>query len=194
MKGAIHPASEDTRAGDGARLAVTAPEGTSVAQAVDGEGQRRAFESAVGLLHAGNFAKAKALFEQAAKGPGLEMAHSARVRARMCERRIAREEVSLRTPEDLYGYAIALINERQLQSAEQYLQRALALAPRGDHIYYALALCRGLSGDVEGAYAHMRRAIELQPRNRAVARNDPDFAEIGPQPPLSELLYRERMR
>lgn len=141
-----------------------------------------------------DFARAKALFEQAAKGPGREMAHAARVHARMCERRMARGQVSLRTAEELYGYAIALLNEGQLQPAEQCLQRALALAPRGDHLYYAIALCRGLSGDLEGAYAHMRRAIELQPRNRAVARHDPDFAGIGQQPPLSELLHPEKMR
>jgi hypothetical protein len=40
----------------------------------------------------------------------------------------------------------------------------------------------------------MKRAIELRPQNRVAARNDPDFAEIGEQPPLAELLYPERTR
>jgi hypothetical protein len=40
----------------------------------------------------------------------------------------------------------------------------------------------------------MKRAIEFEPRNRTIARNDPDFAEIGQQPPLCELLYPERTR
>jgi hypothetical protein len=40
----------------------------------------------------------------------------------------------------------------------------------------------------------MRRAIKLQPRNLVVARNDPDFAEIGQRSPLQELLYPEKTR
>lgn len=139
-----------------------------MAEALDSGAQTRLFESAAGLFHAGNFLRAKRLFEQAARGPLREMAHSARVHVRMCERRF--------------------------QQAGRHLQRALTQLPRGDHLYYAIALCRGLSGGLEGAYAHMRRAIEFEPRNRTVARNDPDFAQIGQQPPLCELLYPERMR
>ena len=83
---------------------------------------------------------------------------------------------------------------RRIEAAEQHLREALAQAPDNDHLYYVLALCRGWGGDLEGACAHMRRAIELQPRNRIVARNDPDFAEIGQRPPLQELLYPEKTR
>ena len=62
----------------------------------------------------------------------------------------------------------------------------------GDHLHYAMALVRGLRGDYEGARRALRRAIDLQPRNIATARNDPDFYEISRQPAIRELLFPER--
>ncbi len=44
-------------------------------------------------------------------------------------------------------------------------------------------------GDFESAHRHMKRAIELQPRNRMLARNDPDFLELIQRGALRELLY-----
>jgi hypothetical protein len=46
-----------------------------------------------------------------------------------------------------------------------------------------------LSGDLTGAYDSLKRAIELQPRNRAAARQDPDLEEILRHPPIHELLH-----
>jgi tetratricopeptide (TPR) repeat protein len=157
-------------------------------------GQAEAFESAVRLFHSGQFRAARDLFQRAARGSSREVAHTALLHARMCERRLGAPEPAPKSAEDHYNYAVALVNQRRLETAEQHLQQALAQAPDSDHLYYVLALCRGLGGDLAGAYTHMKRAIELHPRNRMAARNDPDFAEIGQQPPLAELLYPERTR
>ena len=96
-----------------------------MAEALDSGAQTRLFESVAGLFQAENFLRAKPLFEQAARGPLREMAHSARVHVWMCERRF--------------------------RQAEHHLQRALTQLPRSDHLYYAIALCRGLSGGLDGA-------------------------------------------
>src|SRR5690242_20836864 len=45
-----------------------------------------------------------------------------------------------------------------------------------DHVLYALALAKGLAGDIDGAHDHLKRAIDLEPRNRISARQDADFA------------------
>lgn len=110
----------------------------------------------------------------------------------MCRRRTTRSEVQLRTAEEHYNYAIALINERNLSQAEKHLVLALAQAPEADHLFYALALARGLAGDVQAAHSYLRRAIELEPRNRISARNDPDFSTLARLSPIAELLYPER--
>ena len=154
--------------------------------------QAELFERAVKLFHMGGYGAAQGLFEKAALGPIPAMAHSAQLHSAMCARRIAAREPSLDTPEEHYDYAIALINQGRFPEAERHLAAAVARVPDADHVHYALALCCGLSGDVRGACRHLRRAIEIQPRNRVAARNDPDFAGISQLSPLFELLYPER--
>ena len=41
-------------------------------------------------------------------------------------------------------------------------------------------------------YENLRRAIELEPRNRIIARQDADFAPLANQPPFDALLYPEK--
>jgi Flp pilus assembly protein TadD len=174
--------------------AIAIPEGAAPAGALEGAEQASAFETAIARFRSGQFAAARELFQKAARGPSREINHTALLHSRMCDRRIAGPTQTPKTAEEHYNYAVALINQHRIEAAEQHLREALAQAPDNDHLYYVLALCRGLGGDLDGAYAHMKRAIELQPRNRIVARNDPDFAEIGQRPPLQELLYPEKTR
>jgi hypothetical protein len=150
------------------------------------------FEEGVQLFLGQQFLEARARFEAAARGPVPEMAHAARQRVRMCEQRLLQQEPNLRTAEDRYTYAIVLLNQCRWEEAEGHLMKALEENPKGDHLYYALALCRCWRGDMLGAFQCMQRAVELQPNNRIAARNDPDFAPFVNQPPLADLLRAER--
>jgi tetratricopeptide (TPR) repeat protein len=154
--------------------------------------QAELFDRAMKLFHSADYGAARRLFEAAAGGPVRDMAHSAHLHAVMCTRRTAAREPLLQTPDEHYDYAITLINERRFALAERHLAEAIAKTPDADHVHYAMALCRGLAGDLRGAYRHLRRAIEIQPRNRVAARNDSDFASIAQLSPLFELLYPER--
>lgn len=179
--------------GQGAGTAVAAPSAPIAAAAAPPRttagGQKEQFDLAFAALHARKYAEALPLFEAASQGPHLGMAHTAGVYTRICSERIAASQPKLNTPEDLYNFAVALMNARQFAEAEKHLGQALRLAPSGDYVYYALALCRGLTGDLAGARKCLQRAIELNPRNRYAARNDPDFAEIGQLSPIADLLY-----
>jgi tetratricopeptide (TPR) repeat protein len=170
-----------------------APESAAVVAArAQAQAQLKSFEQGIKLLHAGKYNEAKPLFAQAAAGPNREMAHNADLHVRMCDRRLEKPALEFRTVEDRYNYAIAMINARNLTAAVEQLQAALRLDPRADHVHYGLALCRGLSGDLAGAYENLKRAIELNPRNRLAARQDADFSGISNQSPLRELLYPEK--
>jgi tetratricopeptide (TPR) repeat protein len=158
------------------------------------EDQVGVFDKAVALLHAGDFAQAEGLFEKAASGPAREVSHAARVHARICAQKTNRAAPMLASAEDHYNYAVALINRRELPAAEKHLLEALELAPSGDYIHYALALTRGLRGEIQQACESLRRAIELDPRNRAQARSDPDFAEFAHQQPVAALLFAGKER
>jgi tetratricopeptide (TPR) repeat protein len=172
------------RPGDGAGSAQKTPAPADRAQA-------ETYERAVEAFQRGAYSAAKDLFEKAAQGPMLEMAHAARLRANMCSRREARRELALATADEHYDYAVALMNEGKLSQAERHLLLAITQTPQGDHLYYALALCRGLAGDFAAAQTNLKRAIELHPRNRIAARNDPDFAEISKHPSIAALLCPE---
>jgi tetratricopeptide (TPR) repeat protein len=154
--------------------------------------QYEAFEKAVQLLHKRNFREAKGLFEKAQQGPSREIATNAMTHVRMCERRLAAPLPEPKSAEEHYNYAIALINLRNLEPACRHLEIALKMDQRADHVHYAMGVCRALSGDASGAYDSLKRAIELQPRNRMVARQDSDLDGIAHQPGIGRLLYPEK--
>jgi tetratricopeptide (TPR) repeat protein len=148
------------------------------------------FEAAVKTFRTGAFHEAKLLFDQLLDAPSREIAHAARLHSRMCEQRLSKSVGVPNTAEDLYNYGIALVNQRDLDGAQHQLEAALKMSPNADHVAYALALCVGLKGDLPACCRHLSRAIELQPRNRSLARNDPDFADLVRRPPLNALLSR----
>jgi tetratricopeptide (TPR) repeat protein len=152
------------------------------------------FEQAMRLFHARKLAEARALFIKAAEGGERHIAHKARLHVNMCDRRLEQQTVELSTPEDHYNYAVTQINARNLERARQHLETALAGDSGGDHLHYALAACHALAGNGDGAYQHLKRAIELEPKNRIAARQDADFTSVLQQPEFNELLNPEKKR
>ena len=157
----------------------------------EAKAQYNAFERAIAYLHKRNYRDAKDWFEKARQGPSLEMAANATTHVRMCERRLAAPAPEPKSAEEHYNYAIALINLRNLEPARRHLAMALELEPRADHAHYAMSVCLALSGDSAGAYESLKRSIELQPRNRMVARQDSDLDGVAGQPRFNRLLYPE---
>ncbi|MEO8597276.1 MAG: hypothetical protein ABI759_28415 [Candidatus Solibacter sp.] len=154
--------------------------------------QLAAYEGAMRLFHTRQLAEARTLFRQAASGPGSDVAQRARLHISMCDRRLEQTAVTLGSVDEMYNYGVALLNQRNAAEARMHLEKALGLAPNSDHIYYALALALALSGDAAGAHEKLRVAIELEPRNRAMARQDPDFASLANQAAFRALLYPEK--
>lgn len=150
--------------------------------------QRQAFEAGATAFQARDFRTALRNFQEAAAGPRPEIRHSAKLHMRMCEQRIAAETPKLETADDYYHYGIALMNQHRMEEAEQHLRQALNLDGQLDFVYYGLALCRGLRGDLNECAYLLQKAIALEPRNRVAAKNDPDFKELARQSPVSELL------
>lgn len=153
---------------------------------------REQYEAAVRLFQEQKFEKAKALFEKAMAGPSAELAERARVHLATCVQRLERHTAPIRTPDDHYNVAVALINSGRLSEAEQHLNKALKLTPRSDYAYYALAAVQSLRGDVEGALENLKTAIDLEPRNRYLARNDRDFTALTEDPRFADLVYPEK--
>jgi len=167
--------------------ASAAADARSAAQA-----QLKAFEQAARLFHQRKFADARELFAKSSAGPNREMAHNSDLHIRMCDRRLEKPALDLKTAEEYYNYGVAMINARNLDEAQRHLEAALKLEPRADHVYYAMALAKGLSGDLDGASENLKRAIELEPRNRISARQDADFASFLNQPQIQQALTLDK--
>jgi tetratricopeptide (TPR) repeat protein len=144
------------------------------------------------LFHARQLREAREVFLQAVAGPERDIANRARMHIAMCDRHLQQTTLNLRSAEDYYNYGIALINSRKVAEACTHLEKALEIAPASDHIHYALALAQALGGDFARAHDNLKRAIELEPRNRLIARQDADFAPLANQPPLDALIYPEK--
>jgi len=164
----------------------------AVAQPLDAAKQRSSFESAMKLFHARKLGDAREQFAIAAGGPERDVAQRAKLHIAMCDRRLQQPAVKLQSAEEHYNYGVALINLRNIPEARSHLEQALEMAPGTDHIHYALALAQALQGDTVKAHENLRRAIELEPRNRIIARQDADFAPLANQPPFDVLLYPEK--
>jgi tetratricopeptide (TPR) repeat protein len=181
---------QDARNGLTGRVAA----GVSAAAPPLGKGpsQMDSFEEGIRLFHARKFQQARESFLVAARGPDRTVSHRAGLHARICEQRLQSGSPVLNTPEEHYNYAITLINSRDLATAQKHLRAALDVDPSADHVLYALAACQSLGGDLQPAYENLKRAIDLQSRNRLAARQDPDFAALAEHPAFIRLLYPDR--
>jgi tetratricopeptide (TPR) repeat protein len=185
------PAVEPEKMTVKSKTAVASPAGGDGEGMSASEAQLKRYEEAYRLFRSQSFAQAKVAFERAIEGPQRELTHNARLHVAMCERRMQSGQVDFSTAEEHYNYAIARLNTRDLPVARRHFEMALAMAPNGDHIFYGLALCCGLSGDYQGCYENLKRAIDLQPKNRLIARQDPDFNTIVQHPVFHQLLYEK---
>ena len=150
------------------------------------------FENALQLFNQHQLARARGMFERLKEIPSRDLAERARVYVRICDQRLSRTTLQLKTAEDFYNYAVGLANEGNAEESEQYLLKALKLSPKSDYIYYALATTYALRDDVNGALEHLLKAINLDERNRFQAQNDADFANLLEDPRFTELLYPEK--
>jgi tetratricopeptide (TPR) repeat protein len=157
-----------------------------------GPSQMESFEEGMHQFHARRFQPAGEFFLRAMRGPDRAVAHRAGLHARICEQRLASAGPVLNTPEEHYNYAVTLINSRDLAPAQEHLRAALEADAAADHVLYALAACQSMGGDLHTAYENLKRAIDLQPRNRLAARQDPDFAALAGHPAFHRLLYPDK--
>jgi tetratricopeptide (TPR) repeat protein len=164
----------------------------AVAQPLTAQKQLELFEAAMKHFHARRLREARDLFVEAGSGPERDVAQRATLHIAMCDRRLQQPAVKLETAEDYYNYGVALINTRNLSEARKHLERALEMTPQADHVHYAMALAQALSGEASGAQNSLRRAIEIDPRNRIAARQDADFASLAGDPAFQALLYPEK--
>jgi hypothetical protein len=203
----VVPASKAAKASSPARPATSKPQAAKTAAEIKAatalesaatlaraalQQQMQRWEEAVQLFSQKKFGPARASFDEAARGPAAHIADKARSYSQICARKTNGQDVNLHTADDHFNYGVERLNARDMQAARVHLDRALAMQPDGEHILFTLALCCGLAGDGPAACENLKRAIALEPRNRILARQDPEFLALSQQfPALRALLNQE---
>lgn len=157
------------------------------------QAQMKLYEEAMALFHQQKFQKAKQELEKVLEGPSKELADRARTHLRTTEQRMKPSaDQNPKSPEEHYQKGVAMMNLGRWDEARESLEKARKLAPKLDHIHYALAALDCLTGEADSAMANLKVAIDLRPANRYHARNDEDFAFLQEDPRFTELLYPEK--
>ena len=157
------------------------------------QAQLKTYEEAMSLFHQQKFQRAKAELEKVMAGPSKELADRARTHLRITEQRMKpSHDQNPKSSEEHYQRGVAMMNLGRWDEARESLEKSRKLAPKADHVHYALAALDCLTGEADSAMANLKIAIELRPANRYHARNDEDFAFLQEDPRFTELLYPEK--
>ncbi len=137
------------------------------------------YERALGTLQKRRLSTAAALFRRVIVDfPDERELHE---RCRRYLEVCARETTPDPTPETLeervYAATLAL-NAGAPDKALEHLEVAEAKEPDSDHVQYMLAVAQATAGETKTAVTHLNRAIELNPDNRFLARNEPSFETL----------------
>src|SRR4029453_10514241 len=82
------------------------------------------------------------------------------------------------TPQERVYAATVALNAGDSATALDHLRRALTDSPDSDHAHYIMAVALVSHGQSTDALGHLRRSIELNPENRALAKQDPDLEDV----------------
>jgi tetratricopeptide (TPR) repeat protein len=151
----------------------------------------QAYEAAIKLMHAEAFEKAIRCFRDIVSehSEEPEIQGRAKVLIHACEKKLhENDKTVLKSAEDHYNVGIADLNRRDLASSIQHLEHALKLAPKADHVLYALAAANGIQGNSEQAINNLKQAIHLRPQNRFLAARDSDFESLQENPEFKQLV------
>ncbi|SRR5213593_1218658 len=173
--------------------AATAPRSTSPARLRSKHFANavQAYEAGLKLMHGEDFEKAIRCFDDliTEHTDEPEIQERAKVLIHACEKKLQEKaRTVLRSADDHYNVGIAELNRRELSSAIQHLEHALKLAPKADHVLYALAAASAIQGDRENALQYLKQAIHFRPENRFLAPRDADFESLQEDPDFKQLV------
>ncbi len=111
------------------------------------QAQMKQYDEALSLFHQQKFQRAKQELEKVVAGPSKELADRARMHIKIAEQRMKpSQEQNPRTFEEHYQRGVAMMNLGRWDDARESLDKARKLAPKADHIVYALAALDCLTG------------------------------------------------
>lgn len=111
-----------------------------------------------------------------------ELLERARLYLKVCERELEPREPAPKSVDELMNAATVALNAGDEATAMPHLSRVLAENPRHDYAHYMMAVAKARRGDAARAVDHLRHAVSLNPENRSLAKQDPEFDALREAP------------
>lgn len=108
----------------------------------------------------------------------IELHERSQLYIRVCERLMAPPDTTPKTPEELVYAATLAVNAGALDRAVALLTAALQQQRDHDAAEYMLGVVLAAKGDDQGALIHLGRAVDLNPENRELLRQEPDLEAL----------------
>jgi tetratricopeptide (TPR) repeat protein len=154
------------------------------------------YQEALSQLYQKNYAEAKSMLTRIREEHSEDQEFLARVDTylKICDANLKRETPSAPdNAEDLFDLGVIHHNAGDHKKAVDCFQKALATTDKEvDYIYYALAASEVPLGNTESALLHLKRAIEIRPENRFMARSDPDFELLAQNSRFQEMVRSQK--
>jgi len=176
--------------------APVAPE-PAAAQAPPPPPKKPSFYEAIGIYEAGvrglqrhDYAGAAESFRQVLQRypEERELIERAQLYLRVCERETAQRPAGPKTTAERVHAATMALSAGDAEAALSHVKGAIEQEPRSHHAHYMMAVIRSTRSETDQAVEHLRRAIELNPDSRAVARSDADLDRLRQHPTVRTLL------
>ncbi|HEY3131046.1 MAG TPA: tetratricopeptide repeat protein [Acidobacteriota bacterium] len=139
------------------------------------------YERGIKALYSKNYQHAMDLFERLIENYPEEIELTDRARNFIkisLSQGATRKQHHPKTAEEMFDVGVIEHNKANFQRAIEYFQTAIQADPKADYIHYALAASHAQAGDIELAIRNLEKSIQLNPENKFLARNDPDFEPI----------------
>jgi tetratricopeptide (TPR) repeat protein len=148
-----------------------------------------AYERGIAALQRRDYQTAAAAFRDLmARFPEeRELQERAQVYLRVCERELAAAAAPRTTEERLVAATVAL-NAGDHARTLALLDETLRDDPKSDLAEYMAAVVLCAKGDPDAAIGRLRRAIELNPENRNLARQDSDLESLHAHEAFKQLV------
>ena len=151
-----------------------------------------AYERGVSALQQRRYAEAAKLLQAVidAYPDEKELHERAHVYLSVCRRQAMPLDATPKTFEERVYAATLAINAGTYGSGLAALEALAGESPNNDHVQFMLAVVHTLRGDLEKARLALEHAVELNPENRFLARQDADLEALRRDPAFRQIVER----
>lgn len=138
------------------------------------------YEQGLAAIQAHDYPRASALLQSvlATYPEEKELHERVRLYLNICDKHAGPRSATPQNVEERIFAATLAFNAGNYDEGLEHLHAVIRESPEHDHAIYMLAVIEVLRKDLDSAAAYLLRAIELNPENRALARQDPDLEPL----------------